>query len=461
MLKKDRFKAMAALILAAGKGTRMRSEKPKVLHELLGRPMLWHVRQALAPLFGDRIHVVIGHGAESVRQAFPEIQDGFIEQREQLGTGHALREAWPALARQGYAYCLVINGDAPLVRTGTLESFVDASLDMDADIAFLSIRLADPGSYGRVVRSLDGRGVAIVEAKDHDTAVHGPVTGEINSGVYFLRMEAVGPLLDSLTNENKSGEYYITDLVGLGAARGLRVVAEDRGEDPGLLGVNSPRELVEAEAMLARRVADGWLDRGVIVRNPESVRISAEALIGPGTDISGPCEIYGDTVIGENAVIASHCHIRDSQLAAGCVIHSFSHLEKAAVGPACAVGPYGRLRPGAVLEQGAKVGNFVEVKKSTLGQGVKASHLTYIGDARIGAGTNIGAGTITCNYDGKSKHPTEIGENAFIGSNTALVAPVTVGAGALVAAGSVITKDVPEGALAVGRARQTNLERKK
>jgi len=453
------YDGAAALVLAAGKGTRMRSDKPKVLNAILGRPMLWHVYQALTPLFGGRVLTVIGHGADAVRAAFPERLGGFVEQREQLGTGHALMEAWPALDREGYDFCLVINGDAPLVRTETLRAFADGCFEAKADIAFLSIRLADPDAYGRVVRSEDG-GVAIVEAKDFDPALHGQATGEINSGVYFLRLSAVKPLLDSLTNDNKSGEYYITDLVGLGARNGLRVAAVERGDDSGLLGVNSPRELVDAEALMAARVADGWLDRGVIVRNPESVRISPDAEIGPGVDITGPCEIYGKTVIGAGAVIASHCHITDSELAPQCVIHPFSHLEKARVGVACAVGPYGRLRPGAVLEKGAKVGNFVEVKKSTLGEGVKASHLTYLGDAVIGAGTNIGAGTITCNYDGKLKHKTVIGDNAFIGSNTALVAPVTVGEGALVGAGSVITKDVPDGAMGIGRGRQKNIERK-
>lgn len=455
------FDNVGALVLAAGKGTRMRSDKPKVLHALLGRPMLWHVYRALEPLFGRRVRTVIGHGAEDVKKVFPDRLGSFVLQREQLGTGHALRESWSALVQDGYEYCLVLNGDTPLVASKALAEFVETSLAAMADLSFIGIRLDDPGAYGRVVRGASGRSVAIVEAKDFDASVHGPVTGEINSGVYFLRLSAIEPLLSQLGNDNKSGEFYITDLVGLAVDAGLAVIAHDRGVDPDLLGVNSPRELVQAESRLADRIAGGWMDRGVVIRFPEGARIGPEVVVGPGTEINGPCEIYGKTLIGEGAFIGANTWISDSELSSGCSIFPFSHLEGASVGEHCGVGPYCRLRPGARLKKGAKVGNFVEVKKSVLGEGVKAGHLTYLGDADVGAGTNIGAGTITCNYDGTNKHKTVIGENAFIGSNTALVAPVTVGANALVAAGSVITRDVPDGELAVARERQKNLARKK
>jgi len=455
------FDSVGALVLAAGKGTRMRSDKPKVLHGLLGRPMLWHAYRALEPLFGRRVRTVIGHGAEEVRKAFPDRLGSFVVQKEQLGTGHALREAWAALVQDGYDYCVVLNGDTPLVAPEALGAFTETCLAEKADLSFIGIHLDDPGAYGRVVRGASGRSIAIVEAKDYDAAIHGPATGEINSGVYFLRLAAIEPLLSQLGNDNKSGEFYITDLVGLAVDAGLAVTAYDRGVDPDLLGVNSPRELVQAEARLARRVVEGWFDRGVVIRFPEGARIGPEVVIGPGTEINGPCEIYGRTVIGEDVFIGANTWISDCELASGSSIFPFSHLEGAVVGEHCGVGPYCRLRPGARLMKGAKAGNFVEVKKSILGEGVKAGHLTYLGDAEIGAGTNIGAGTITCNYDGKNKHKTVIGENTFIGSNTALVAPVSVGGNALVGAGSVITRDVPEGDLAVARSRQKNLARKK
>ncbi len=455
------FENAAALVLATGKGTRMLSEKPKVLHELLGDPMLSYLYRALDSLFGANVLTVVGHGADRVEKAFSERRASFVLQEEQLGTGHALAVSMDALARTGAAYCLVINGDAPLVARETLRAFVSGTLVEGDDLSFLTIELEEPGAYGRVVRDWGGRSVAIVEAKDFDPQIHGPETGEINVGAYCLRLKTVGPLLDKLGADNKNGEYYITDLAGLAVDAGLSVSAFNRGRDSRLLGVNSPLELVDAEETLRRDIVENLLRAGVVVRNRGQVRIGPRAVVEPGAEICGPCEIYGNSVVSAGAVVSSHCVVRDSRLASGCAVHGFSHLEGAVVGESCGVGPYARLRPGAVLEAAAKVGNFVEVKKARLGPDVKASHLTYLGDADIGAGANVGAGTITCNYDGVNKHRTVIGEHAFIGSNTALVAPVVVGEGALVAAGSVVTKDVPDNALAVARGRQKNLARKK
>jgi len=452
------FTRVAGLILAAGKGTRMHSDTPKVLRTILGDPMLSYVLRACAAVCENRIHVVVGHGAQAVRQAFPELDGHFVVQERQLGTGHALAAAMPVLCAAGYEHVLVVNGDMPLLTADILTGFVDSALELESDVAFASIELEQPGAYGRVVRGPDG--VRIVEAKDFDAARHGPATGEINAGIYLLRLSVAQRLVPLLRNENRSGEFYITDLVEMAAQSGDAVAAITRGRDESLLGVNSPRELAAAEEGLRRGMVDALPDQGVLVRNPGQVRIGPRVSLAPGAELTGPCEIYGATVVGERAQVGSHVWMRDCRLAPDCEILPFSHLEGAQVGLRCKVGPFARLRTGAVLCEEARVGNFVEVKKSVLGRGVKAGHLTYLGDAEVGAGTNVGAGTITCNYDGTNKHATVIGEHAFIGSNTSLVAPVTVGAHALVGAGSVITHDVPDGNLAVARGRQANIVRK-
>ncbi|MHC1791517.1 bifunctional UDP-N-acetylglucosamine diphosphorylase/glucosamine-1-phosphate N-acetyltransferase GlmU [Solidesulfovibrio sp.] len=445
-------KRIGAVVLAAGKGTRMQSDAPKVLKTLLDQPMLWYVERALGQVCGQDVLTVIGHRAGMVEAAFPELAGRFVHQTEQLGTGHALAVALPALTAAGLTHVLVVNGDAPLVTPESLGEFIAAAAAAAADVAFVTIDVPEAGAYGRVVRAADG--VRIVEAKDFDAARHGPATGEINAGVYFLRLETVAPLLGKLSNDNKSGEYYITDLVALAGLAGLSVLAVNRGRDEAYLGINSPRELVAAEEIMRRRLVDAHLDAGVVIRAADSVRIGAEAVIAPGVELCGPLELYGACRIAAGTTVASHCLLRETVIGENVVIQAFSHLEKARVDAGCQVGPYARLRPGAVLEHDARVGNFVEMKKAVLGPGAKAGHLTYLGDAAIGAGVNIGAGTITCNYDGVHKHRTVIGEGAFIGSNTALVAPVTIGRQALVGAGSVITSDVPDGMLALGRGRQ-------
>lgn len=452
-----------AVILAAGKGTRMHSARPKVLHELLGESMLGLVADALRPLCDDRLWSVIGHGAEQVRTSLGERAGRYVLQREQLGTGHALGAAWPALEAAGLEYALVVNGDTPLLESADLAAFARRSLSAGADLAFMSVRLENPGAFGRVLRRA-GEVTAVIEAKDYDPALHGPEPREINAGIYFLRLAAVGPLLGKIQNNNKNAEYYITDLIGLGAAAGLKVLGLEQDASPDrvrdFLGVNSPAELVRAEEALRERIARKWLDAGVLLRSPESARIGPKVEIEPGAEICGPCEIYGLSRIAAGVRLDSHCWLRDTSVAAGAKIRSFCHFEGACIGEGCTVGPFARLRPGALLEKEAHVGNFVEMKKSTLGAGAKAGHLSYLGDAEVGPGSNIGAGTITCNYDGANKHPTLIGAGAFIGSNSALVAPVRIGKNALVGAGSVITKDVPDGNLAIARGKQANLPRR-
>ncbi len=446
----------AALVLAAGKGTRMHSDRPKVLQTLLGTPMLACVLQALRPIFADDIWVVAGHRAELVRAAFPEAR--FIVQEQQLGTGHALQCALPGLSAAGYTHLLVVNGDTPLLSAQVVSRFVAES--SDADVTFATIELEDPGAYGRVVRDAT-QGLSIVEAKDFDPALHGPASGEVNAGIYYCRLAVLEHLLPRLCNDNKSGEYYITDIVALAVADGYKVAGVRCGHDVALMGVNSPLELAHMEEQLRARIVNDLLAAGVIVHAPELVRVGPMVQVEPGAELTGPCELYGHTCIAHGASIASHCVVRDCHIETGAEVRSFSHLEGAQVGVGALVGPFARLRPGAILEDNAHVGNFVEMKKARLGKGSKANHLTYLGDADIGEGTNIGAGTITCNYDGVHKYKTAIGNHAFIGSNTALVAPVCVGDSALVGAGSVITKDVPEGTLGIARSRQKNLPQKK
>lgn len=446
----------AVLILAAGKGTRMHSQKPKTLQTLLGAPMLAYVLAAADKAFGaGNILVVSGHGANELEAAFPERR--FARQEEQLGTGHALIIALPTLRQMANGHVFVINGDAPLVTSADLTAF--ASKAGNADIAFATITLPDPGPYGRVLRS--GSAVAaIVEARDFNSSLHGEPSGEVNAGMYWLRLDCLPDLLPRLGNNNKSGEYYLTDLIRLGLEAGLDVRGIACGNDANLLGVNTPAELAAAENSLAARVADQLLRKGVILHAPQFLRASPFSSIEPGAEIFCPCEILGKSHIATETQTGPNCVIIDSQIESGAKIRPFSHLEGARVGANALVGPYTRLRAGANLDESAHVGNFVELKKTSLGKGAKANHLAYLGDSDIGAGVNIGAGTITCNYDGRNKHKTSIGPNAFIGSNTALVAPVAVGADALVGAGSVITEDVPPGDLALGRARQINLPRK-
>lgn len=445
-----------ALILAAGKGTRMHSARPKVLHTLLGEPMLAHVASALAPRFGERIWAVIGHGAPQVRAAFAGTSLRFVEQTEQLGTGHALMTAMPALREAGIERVLVANGDMPLLSPDMVTRFLrDAA---GAELAFATLTLPDPGAYGRVVRQ-QGRVAGIVEAKDYDPALH-PASNEINVGLYLIRMELAERYLPRLSNANRNGEYYITDLVSMAVADNVPVMGLDCGDDADLLGVNNPAELVRSEERLRQALVERCLESGVMIHAPEQVWIGPHATVEPGAELFGPCHVLGTSQVAQGAQVGPFCWLHDSRVAADAVVHPFSHLEQADVGLACVVGPYARLRPGAVLLERAHVGNFVELKKTRLGKGSKANHLTYLGDTTVGEQVNIGAGTITCNYDGKNKYATDIADGAFIGSNSSLVAPVSIGAHALVGAGSVITKDVPDDALAIARGRQSNLKKR-
>lgn len=451
-------KSIGALLLAGGKGTRLHSSRPKVLQTILETPLLQYVYDCFSGLSADKIWTVVGFEHEAVRQAFPDRLKGFILQEQQRGTGHALQVAWPAIKKSGLEYILVANGDTPFVPEEALLDLVDHALAERADVAFLSLVLDDPGSYGRVVRKTDGRVRSIVEAKDFLCMDPGSEIHEVNSGIYLFKVEAVDQLLPYLTDDNAQQELYITQLVDLACSREMRVIAVEQGDASDLLGINTPQELVEAEDRLRPRIVNRWIENGVIIRNRDQVRIGPNVVIAPGVDITGPCEIYGLSRLEAHTRVASHCRIEDSELN-GCQVHSFSHIQGAVIEKECSVGPYARLRPQTRLEPQAKVGNFVEVKKGVLGERSKASHLTYLGDCVIGNDVNIGAGTITCNYDGKNKHQTKIEDHVFIGSNTAMVAPVTIHKNSLIGAGSVVTKDVPEETLCIARAKQKNLRR--
>ncbi len=429
--------SLAVIVLAAGQGTRMKSAKHKVLHAIASKPMLLHLLDTVAQLAPSREIVVVGSGRDQIEAVVGARGVETALQAEQRGTGDAVRAALPALADFA-GTVLILFGDTPFVALDTLRALLDRLAAPDAPgVVVLTHSPADPGTYGRVILGDEDRIDRMVEYKDAGPAER--AVGLCNSGMMALRADDLRQWLPAIGNANAAGEYYLPDLVMVAAAHGRASVAVE-GAAIEALGINSRAELADAELHWQRRRRGEMMAAGVTMIDPDSVwfatdtRIEADVTIEPGV-------FFGPGV----------------SIAAGTTIHAYSHLEGATIGPACEVGPYARLRPGAELEQGAKVGNFVEVKKARLGQGAKASHLTYLGDADVGAGANIGAGTITCNYDGFGKYRTVIGEGAFIGSNSALVAPVTVGAGAIVGAGSVVTKDVEPDSLGVARAGQKGI----
>lgn len=450
-----------AIILAAGKGTRLPSPKPKPLQVILGDSMLSLVCSALHGTGVIRsVHAVIGHGADAVRAMLEKDFPGTrcVLQTEQKGTGHAVALAAQSMRDPLPDAVLVINADMPLLTSDILAGFLERAAERD--MAFMSLTLEDPAAYGRVIRDSAGKVAAIVEYKDFRQLFPNRECREINAGVYFFRFDLLLGLLPLLSDQNAAGEYYITDLVKMAIDAGKNVEAISAGSDVSLLGVNTPSELADAEEILRSRRVQYLLAHGVVLHAPESVRIGKDAVVEPGCEIYGPCELYGRTTVRKGAVIESHCVLIDTAVGENTIVRPFCHFEGASAAANCKLGPFARLRPGAVLEDDVHIGDFVEIKKSRLAKGSKANHLSYLGDAEIGEGVNVGAGCITCNYDGKNKFRTTIEDGAFLGSNCAFVAPVTIGAGALVAAGSVITKNVPQGALAFGRSRQINKEKK-
>lgn len=442
-----------AVILAAGKGTRMKSALPKVLHRVGGRPMLAHVLAAAKEAGAGRSIAVIGFGAESVEAEIGPAAE-FAVQAEQLGTGHAVLQAKAALI--GYrGTVMVLCGDTPLLTAAMLRSLYEGHRRSGAAATVLTARMPDPAGYGRVIRDGDGRVLRIVEQKDASATEL--AVNEINTGIYCFECEQLFAALAGVTCDNRQGEYYLTDAIGLLAGQGAKVWAETAADHQATMGINSRQQLAEAEGILRRRKLAELMDEGVTVMDPASTFIDAGVAIGADSVIYPFTWLEGTTTIGRGCAIGPNTRLTDVTVGDEATIH-FSYAHECSIGSKVTVGPYVHLRPQSELAAGVKVGNFVEIKNSKVGLGSKVPHLSYIGDTDMGAGVNIGSGTITVNYDGKKKHRTVIEDEAFIGCNTNLVAPVSVGRGSYIGAGSTITKDVPPGALAVGRARQANIE---
>ena len=427
----------------------MFSDRPKVLHALGGKPLLGHVIDTARSLAPERIVVVYGHGGDQVPSAFNDGGATFVLQEQQLGTGHAVMQAVPHLRPDGTT--LVLFGDVPLVRASSLARV----LSHPGTLCLLTASLADPRGYGRIIRDASGRVERIVEERDADDAQRS--IREINTGVLAAPTRLLAPWLARLRNDNAQGEYYLTDVVRMALADGVAVTTETVEDATEVEGVNSRAQLARLERVWQRNLAERLMEGGVTLADPDRIDVRGELRCEPDVTIDVGCVFEGSVSIARNATIGAYCVIKDSRIGPGTLLAPFTHLDGANVGTGCEVGPFARLRPGAQLAEGAKVGNFVEMKNSLLGPGSKANHLSYIGDATVGTKVNIGAGTITCNYDGANKHRTVIEDGAFIGSDTALVAPVTVGRNATIGAGSTITRDAPPDQLTVARGRQVTV----
>ncbi len=448
---------LAIVIMAAGKGTRLKSKRSKVLHEIGGKPLLTHVIASASRIVPpEDIYVVVGHEAAQVENAVKDTGVKFVHQTEQRGTGHAIQTAQEAV--RGYDSLLVLSGDVPLLKPETIAELRDFHLGQQAAMTILTASPGDPTGYGRVLRkNVNSPEVtAIVEQKALTPEQQS--VREINSGIYAFQAAPLFAHIDELTNNNAHGEYYLTDIAALLVKAGDRVAAFEAANPAEVLGANTIAEMMELDRVLRMETARNLMANGVTILRPETTVIDATVEVGADTVIEPFVQLLGETRIGEDCRVRSYSVIENSTIAdkvlvrQGCVILD-SKIETGAL-----IGPFSHLRPGSEIGEGAHVGNFVETKKAKLGKGAKANHLTYLGDAEIGSGTNVGAGVITCNYDGVHKHRTLIGESVFVGSDSTLVAPLTIGNGAYIAAGSCITEDVPDDALALGRSRQTTKE---
>jgi bifunctional UDP-N-acetylglucosamine pyrophosphorylase/glucosamine-1-phosphate N-acetyltransferase len=438
------------VILAAGKGTRMRSSLPKVLHRLAGRPLLAHVIATAQQLTPRAVHVVYGHGGEQVSDTLRQLAVNWIKQEPQLGTGHALQQAMPAIAGRTV---LVLYGDVPLTGLATLQTLVVAA--RGGALAVLTAELADPAGYGRIVRDGAGRVTRIVEHKDATAAER--AIREINTGILAAPAALLKEWLAALRNDNVQGEYYLTDIIGMAAAGKTAIATARPAAEWEILGVNSKAQLAELERIHQRNRAGEFMEQGLTLLDPARFDVRGTLRFGQDVVIDVNVVIEGDVVLGDRVHIGPNNVLRNCTLGAGTVVHPNCVIEDAVIGADCRIGPFARVRPEAEIADQAHIGNFVEIKKSKIGAGSKVNHLAYVGDSTVGRDVNIGAGAITANYDGANKHRTEIGDNASIGSNCVLVAPVSIGAGATIGAGSVITKDAPPGELSVTRARQTTV----
>lgn len=445
----------AVIILAAGKGTRMKSEKAKVLHEIGGKSLLYYVLEASRKLEADKTIVVVGHQSDTVKEAFSGKGLVFVEQKEQLGTGHAVMQAEKAL--KGFkGNILILSGDVPLITLETLKGLIDVHRKSRATLTVLTAEPENPYGYGRIIKDARGNIKKIVEEKDASVAEK--KVREINTGVYCVTSEFLFKALKEIKPKNAQKEYYLTDIVGIAVKEKKKAATHMTLDFKEVMGINSRLELAEAELIQRTKTLGELMKNGVTIIDPActyispSVRISADTIVFPGSVISG------ETVIGKGTVIGPGCVISDAKIGDGVNIKAYSVIDKSEIEDGAFIGPMAHVRPESVIKKGAHVGNFVEVKKSKIGEGSKANHLTYIGDATIGKGVNIGAGTITCNYDGVKKHQTVIEDDVFVGSDTQLVAPVRIGKGSLIGAGTTVTEDVPEGSLVLSRVRQVTKE---
>ena len=443
---------LSIVILAAGEGKRMKSRRPKVLQTLAGRPLLAHVLQTARALSPAAIQVVYGHGGEEVRAAFPEQELTWVHQAEQLGTGHALQQAAPEL--DDAATVLVLYGDVPLLRAQSLVGLLDIAAA--GALAVLTMRPADPNGYGRIVRDTAGHVARIVEHKDASAAERS--IDECNTGVLAAPAQLLKRWLSALRNDNAQGEYYLTDVIGLAARSGVTVTPVPLVDPIEALGVNDKVQLAELEAVCRRNAAWTLMCAGVTVADPARLDVRGDVVHGQDVFLDVNVVLEGQVTLGNNVRIGPGCVVRDCRIGDDTELFAHCVLDGATIGRGARIGPFSRIRPHSALGDGVHIGNFVEVKNATLGSESKANHLSYVGDAEVGAQVNVGAGTIVANYDGANKHRTRIGDRAHTGSNSVLVAPITVGEGATIAAGSTVTRDVPAGKLTIARARQTTID---
>jgi bifunctional UDP-N-acetylglucosamine pyrophosphorylase/glucosamine-1-phosphate N-acetyltransferase len=445
---------LAIVIMAAGKGTRLKSRRPKVLHQIGGRALVEHVIAAAAQVVEPKdIYVIIGHEAEAVRAAIQHTGVRFVVQAEQRGTGHAIQTVKPEV--EGYNNLIVLSGDAPMIRTETILRLRDVHLEEQAAMTVLTTRPADPTGYGRVIRKAPGKPEVIAIVEQKALKPEQMAAPEINAGIYAFRTEQLFQHIGQLSTDNAHGEYYLTDMAAMLVKAKQRVVALETDDVHEVLGANTIEEMMELDAEMRMRKARSLMKDGVTIYRPETSVIDSTVKVGADTIVEPFVQLLGRTVVGSGCRIRSYSVIEDSTIGDDVTVRNGSVITASLIASNALIGPYSHVRPESEIGEGAHVGNFVETKKSRLGAGAKANHLSYIGDAEIGAGTNIGAGTITCNYDGKAKHRTTIGANVFVGSDATLVAPLAIADGSYIAAGSTITEDVPADALALGRARQT------
>jgi bifunctional UDP-N-acetylglucosamine pyrophosphorylase/glucosamine-1-phosphate N-acetyltransferase len=440
------MKNIDVVILAAGKGTRMKSTKPKVMHRLAGKPLLDHVIEAAKSINPTEIIIVVGHEEAAIREHHALSPVTFVSQKEQLGTGHAVAQAVDHLTS---SKTLILLGDVPCIREESIKQLAQS----DADVVVLTQTVNDPRGYGRIIRNEKGQPSKIVEEKDANP--NEKLVKEVNTGIFCVDTALLKKFLSTLNNSNAKGEYYLTDLIEFASSKGASIETAYPSLAFEASGVNSKRQLAELERRYQLALAHELMDSGVTISDPKRIDIRGTLACDADVSIDVGCVFEGKVRLGKNVTIEANVIIIDSVIKDDSTIRAFSHIEGGSIGSQNEIGPYARIRPGTESQAQVKIGNFVEVKAATIGTGSKANHLTYIGDAKIGSSVNVGAGTITCNYDGANKHLTTLEDNVFIGSDTQLVAPVTIGAGSTVAAGSTITKDVPPGGLALSRTKQT------